>query len=229
MSMSPARRPREERVRPREDLNTSSRRHQRSSTAEPPWSSLVAADERSTLLVERHLVATACDLEAKRNDGLADEDRGEDSERERAPVDERVVRLVGKRRPEVPGDGDAGGEVTLGRGEGVGRSCGLEEEEAEEDEDLGPDAGVVVVQVDTEGGESGEHDKDGRPAVVERERQVHEELVRDARWLVVLLDDVIDMRHQGGDEEREDEGCVTRVCEMDCCGCGSRNDDVPTM
>ena len=44
----------------------------------------------------------------------------------------------------------------------------------EEDEDLGPDARVVVQAVDAERVERGDDDEDGRPAVVEREGEVYE-------------------------------------------------------
>ena len=54
---------------------------------------------------------------------------------------ELVAGLVGVDRPERPGDGDARGEVALRGGECVGGCCGFEDEEGEEDEDFGPDAG----------------------------------------------------------------------------------------
>lgn len=170
------------------------------------WLALVTADERSPLLVERDLVSAAGELDAERNDGLANPEEGEDGESQGRPVNERVAGLVRKDGPEGPGDGEARGKVTLGRGEGVGHSGGLEEEEGQEDKDLGPDAGMVGESVDTEGVEGREDDEDGGPAVVEGEGEVHEDLVRDARGLVILLDDVVDVSDRRGDEECEDEG-----------------------
>ena len=94
------------------------------------------------------------------------------------------------------------------------------DQEAEEDEDLGPDAGLVRPGVHAEGFEGGEHDEHGSPAVVEREGEVDQDLVGRVRGLVVLLDDVVDVRHSGGDEECEDESCVKWQCEVDFCDCG---------
>ncbi len=90
--------------------------------------SLVAADEGRALLVERDAAAAVADLEADADGGLDDPHEGEDGEGEGAPVDERGVALASEDGPERPGDGDARGEVALGRGERVSRSGGLEEE-----------------------------------------------------------------------------------------------------
>ena len=160
-------------------------------------SRLGSTNERSPLLVERDLVAAAENAETQGNDGFADPDKGEDGECKSGPVDESVVGLVNEHGPEVPGDGNAGREVTLRGGERIGGRSRFEEEERKEDENLGPDAGVVVVHVDTERSERGEHDKDGSPAMVEGEGQVDEELVRDIRGLVILLNNVVDVCHSG--------------------------------
>ena len=80
--------------------------------------------------------------------------------------------------------------------------------QSKEDEDVSPDTGVLSSRVDAKCLESAEDDEDGGPAVVEREGEVDEDLVGGARRVVVLLDDVVDVRHRGGDEEREDEGCA---------------------
>lgn len=80
-----------------------------------------------------------------------DPEQADDRKCEGAPVDEPAGTLMSEDGKERPGDGDGSGEITLGCGEGV-RGCGrLEEEEAEEDEDLGPDARVVGECVDAEG------------------------------------------------------------------------------
>ena len=50
------------------------------------------------------------------------------------------------------------------------------------------DGGIVSERL-----EGGEDDENGRPAVVERERQVDEELVRSALGLVELLHDIVDV------------------------------------
>lgn len=65
--------------------------------------------------------------------------------------------------------------------------------QGEEGEDVGPDAGGLDGGVDAERFKGGEDDEDGRPAVVEREREVNEHFVRGVLRLVVLLDDVIDV------------------------------------
>lgn len=101
--------------------------------------------------------------------------------------------LVLKYRPQEPGDGDTGGQVTFGRGEGVRGSGGFEEEKREESEDLGPDASVVVKRVHAKRGERGQDNEDSGPAVVEREREVNEYFVGGAGRLMILLDDIVNV------------------------------------
>lgn len=67
---------------------------------------------------------------------------------------------------------------------------------------------MVGTGVHTECREGGEDDEDDGPAMVQREGQMYEELVGGARWLVILLDDVVDVRHGGANEERENESCA---------------------
>lgn len=62
-----------------------------------------------------------------------------------------------------PGDGGGASGVTLPASKGVRGGGGLEEHKREEDEDLGPDAGLVGVRVHAKSLEQGEHDKDDRP------------------------------------------------------------------
>ena len=176
-------------------------------TAPAAMSSLVPVDQRRTLLVERDAASTTRDLQAKRNRSLANPHECETGERERRPVDERVGGLVCEDGPEEEGDRDAGGKVALGGAERVRGRGGLEEEERKEDEDLGPDAGVVRELVAAESGEGGEDDEDGRPAMVEGERQMHKDLVGRVCRFVELLDDVVNVRHRGGDEKCKDKRC----------------------
>lgn len=66
----------------------------------------------------------------------------------------------------------------------------------EEGEDLGPDTSGLNGCVLAERLKRGEDDEHGGPAVVERERQVDEDLIRSALRLMVLLHDVVDvLRH----------------------------------
>ena len=65
--------------------------------------------------------------------------------------------------------------------------------QGEEDADAGPDAGGLGGGVVAEGLEEGEDDENGRPAVVEREGEVDEDLVGGALRLVELLHDVVDV------------------------------------
>ena len=65
--------------------------------------------------------------------------------------------------------------------------------QSKEDKDVSPDAGVLDSGVVTERLESRKDDEDRGPAVVERERQVNEELVRSALRLMELLDDIVDV------------------------------------
>ena len=64
---------------------------------------------------------------------------------------------------------------------------------SKEDKDVSPDAGVLDSGVVAESLESCKDDEDSGPAVVERERQVDEELVRSALGLVELLHDIVDV------------------------------------
>ena len=98
--------------------------------------------------------------------GLDDPDQGDDGKYQRTPVDERVV-LEGKDCPQTPRDGDARREITLRRGEGIGRCCALQEEEGEENKHLGPNVRRVGGGVNSERGKCGEEDEDSRPAVPE--------------------------------------------------------------
>lgn len=96
-------------------------------------------------------------------------------------------------------------EVTFGRGKGVCGRGGLEDEEGEEDENLGPDACAVGVCVATKGFESGEEDEDGRPSVPEREGEVDKDLVTEVPSVMVLLDNVVNVRNGRAHEESKDE------------------------
>ena len=151
--------------------------------------SLRATDERRTLSVVKDNTTATADP----NSALDDPEEREDGERERRPVSERIRALVRKDSPQAPRDSDAAGQVSLRSGERVCSTGALEEEEAEEYEDLGPDASLVLPCVDAEGLEGGQNNKDGRPAVVEREGEVDEDLVSGALWLVELLHDVVDV------------------------------------
>lgn len=65
--------------------------------------------------------------------------------------------------------------------------------QSEEDEDLRPDPGGLGRCVVAERLEGGEDDEHGRPAMVERERQVDKDFIRSALRLMVLLHDVVDV------------------------------------
>ena len=77
--------------------------------------------------------------------------------------------------------------------------------QSEESEDVSLDASRLNSSVVAERLEGGEDNEDGRPAVVKGEGQVDEDLVRSALWLVVLLDDVVDVRDRHRNKKREDE------------------------
>lgn len=106
---------------------------------------------------------------------------------------------------ERPGNGNASGEVTFGRRESVGCGGRLEEEESEEDEDLGEDTGVMAVGVHTESLECRNEDKESSESVPEREWKMDPEFVIDVLSRVMLLDDIVDVRDGGADEESKDE------------------------
>jgi len=160
--------------------------------------------EGSTLLVveDRAGGAVADPVAVER---LEDGEEGEDEEGERRPVDEGRRGLVDEDGQQRPGYRNGSGDITLRAGEGVGRAGRLKEEEGKEDKDLGPNASLMAERVDAESLETGQEDKHGRPAVVEGERQVDEELIVQALGAVVLLDDVVDVRHGRAHQQGEDE------------------------
>jgi len=81
---------------------------------------------------------------------LEDPERGEDSEDESRDMDEVARALMVPDTPQAPSDGQAPGDITLGAGERVRGAGSFKEEEGKEDEDLGPDASVVLSSVDAE-------------------------------------------------------------------------------
>jgi hypothetical protein len=154
---------------------------------------LVSTDEGSALLIQGDSTSATTDLHASGDESFADPHKSEDGKSEGRPVDESAALLLGKHRPEIPSDGDAGGQITLGSREGVSSGSSLEEEKSEEDEDLSPNAGMVSDGIDTERGECGKDDEDGCPAMVEGERKVDEDLICRAGRLVVFFHNIIDV------------------------------------
>lgn len=139
-------------------------------------------------------------------------------------MDEPGARLVGEDCPQTPSNRNRRRQVTFRRREGVCRSSGFEEEpklkdkytvfcncgeshlQAKEDADFGPNTSLVVNGINAERLKDGEDDENSRPTVVQRERQVDEELVRHTLRSVMFLDDVVDVRHSGADQKSEHEG-----------------------
>ena len=113
-------------------------------------------------------------------ESLEEEEGREDGETEGGPVDERVASLVGEDGPQRPADDGRSGDVSLVGLERVSDGGRLEEEQAEEDEHLGSDAGVVV-DLPAERLEPGQDDEDESPGVVEREGEVDEDWRRRER------------------------------------------------
>lgn len=75
----------------------------------------------------------------------------------------------------------------------------------------------MVDRVHTERFKGGQDDENSRPAMIEREWKVNKNLIRSALSGVMLLHDVIDVGHCGGNEEGEDEGrdIMVRCPEID--------------
>ena len=65
--------------------------------------------------------------------------------------------------------------------------------QGKENEHLRPNTSMVVDSVDAESLKCCQYYEKSRPAVVERERQVDENLIRDARGFVVLLHNVVNV------------------------------------
>lgn len=136
----------------------------------------LASNKGSTLLVVENTTSTTGSVQSI--DALEDPERAEAGEDQADNRDEtRSVRsaLVSVDTKERPGDSDRTGKVTFRRGVSVGGGSGLENEEREEDEDLGPDTGWVGVCVAAKGFEASQEDEDGGPTVVEREGKMDED------------------------------------------------------
>lgn len=167
----------------------------------------LVANERSTLFVVENTTRATAGEQAV--DALDDPESAEAGEDQRGDGDEARssgTALVSVDTEKGPGDGDGASEVTFRGGESVGGRGGLEGEEREEDEDLGPDTSVVGVGVDAECLEAGQEDEDGGPTVIEGEGKVDEEFIAQGVGSVILLDDVIDVTDSRRDTEGENEG-----------------------
>jgi len=150
-------------------------------------------------------VATSA-LAVKAVSRLEDPNEGQDGKDEGGPVDEGGGTLVIKDGPQGPRDDESAGKITLGGRERVSGCSGLEEEEGEEDEDLGPDPRVMMFgRIDTERLKGGQKDKNGGPSVPHGERQVHEQLIGGGLGGMVLLDDIVNVADGRGDQEGKDE------------------------
>jgi len=165
---------------------------------------LARANERGPLRVTAEDDAGAAASPEAVN-ALDDPEGGQNGEYKSGPVDKGRAALMVKDGEERPSDGNASSEVTFGRGEGVGSGGGLEEEEGEEDENLGENAGVVTMGVHTKGLERGDKDEERREAMPERERQMDPEFIVYVLGGVMLLDDVVDVGRSRANEKRQEE------------------------
>jgi len=121
-------------------------------------------------------------------------------------MDKGIWSLVSKDSPERPGNGDRAREVSLRSGEWIGCSRAFQKEQGQEHKDLSPDAGRVGERIDTKRLECGEEDKYGRPAMVEGERQVNEDLVTPRISDMILLHMIVYVRDGWTDEQSENKG-----------------------
>jgi hypothetical protein len=153
---------------------------------------VLGTDKGSPLLVmEGNTAATRARVKAEST--LDDPNKSEDGESESAPVDKSRGSLVLKDGPKRPSDGNRCWEVAFRGGEGISSGSALEEEEAQEDKDLGPDTSTVSQSIDTESLETGQDNKNSCPAMVEGEGQMDEDFIGKALRRMVLLDDIVDV------------------------------------
>jgi len=89
-------------------------------------------------------------------EGLDDGKQGQDGEGKGRPVDKAGGLLLGVNSKERPRNSDGTSNVTLRGRVGVCGRCGLEEEEAEEDENFSENARLVMRGINSEGFKSGE-------------------------------------------------------------------------
>ena len=127
--------------------------------------SLLIANKRRPLLIVKD--ARGARLREVAVQTLHNPEQAQNSERKRAPVDEATRTLVREDGEESPCDGNGARKVTLRRGEGICGGGRLEEEEAEEDKDLGPDACPVGERIDAECLKKRQNDQNSGPALEE--------------------------------------------------------------
>lgn len=124
---------------------------------------------------------------------LKDPNEGKNGECEGGPVNEGRRTLMVKDCPQRPGDDYGTGEVTIDGRERVGSRSGLQEQEGEEHEDLGPDPGVVLGCVNTERLEGGQEDDNHGPPMPKGEWQMHEQFIAHSLGGMIFLNHVVDM------------------------------------
>jgi hypothetical protein len=125
-------------------------------------------------------------------------------------MDEVWLALLIKDGPERPGDSNRRGEVSLRGRKGIGCCRALKEKpetvinrlqynfgqkhlQSKEHKHLCPNAGMVVDFIDTKCLESSEDDKDRRPTMIKRERDMNKKFIRQRLRDMVFLNDVVDM------------------------------------
>lgn len=90
----------------------------------------LASNQRGTFFVQGDTPMTASDLLQHTDRSFNDPYERQDSKRKCTPVHERRARLFSENTEEVPGDGNACREVSLGRRKGVGCRGDFQEEPA---------------------------------------------------------------------------------------------------
>jgi hypothetical protein len=169
-----------------------------------PALSLIATNQGGTLgVLEAESAAPGAN--EKPIDTLHYPNEGEDSKHESRPVDERGGTLLSKDGEERVCNGNGSRKVTLGGREGVSSSGRLEEEQGEEDQDFGPDSGLVGESVHAESLKGSEEDQNCGPSVVEREGKMNKEFVSEGFGRMMFLDNIVNVSDSAGDEQGENE------------------------
>jgi len=104
-----------------------------------------------------------------------------------------------------PRNGNASCKVTLTGRESVRSRSRLEEEQGKEDKDLGEDACMMTLSIDTESLKCSDKDQESGESVPKGEWKMDPEFVVDVLSGMVLLDDVEDMGDSRRDKECKDE------------------------
>lgn len=154
------------------------------SLIEPQFCLEHLTNERSSLLIVECGPVSARENAQHRPEHC---NQANNEESECRPVNELAARLVLEDGQQTQADNQCSGNIAL-RVPNVTCSSRLQEEQAEEDDDLGNDASLVRDCVDTEGLEASYEEEDDDESMVKAEGEVDEDSISEVACSVVNLE-----------------------------------------